>query len=120
MFVGAIAAVASSVDDFTLGELVERTRPISGATASSYPRPSFRRHGPIWVFGALAVPSPIATRVLCPDLHAAWAFSGSRGATRIHEGDHWPSDVAAAYLLPGILLMIIVPLYRWYAETGFG
>jgi membrane-associated phospholipid phosphatase len=42
------------------------------------------------------------------------------GLSRIHEGDHWPSDVAAAYLLAGILLMIIVPLYRRYVETGFG
>ena len=37
VFVGAVAAVATFVGDFTLGELVERTRPISGTTTSSYP-----------------------------------------------------------------------------------
>ncbi|SVC74276.1 uncharacterized protein METZ01_LOCUS327130, partial [marine metagenome] len=53
VFVGAIAAVASSVGDFTLGELVERTRPISGATASSYP--SGHVFGGTVLFGFLAL-----------------------------------------------------------------
>jgi undecaprenyl-diphosphatase len=121
VFVGAIAAVASSVGDFTLGELVERTRPISGATASSYP--SGHVFGGTVLFGFLALlpfHHRLQRRFSVPIFMLPGLLVVAVGPSRIHEGDHWPSDVAAAYLLAGILLMIIVPLYRRYVETGFG
>jgi undecaprenyl-diphosphatase len=121
VFVGAIAAVASSVGDFTLGELVERIRPISGATASSYP--SGHVFGGTVLFGFLALlpfHHRLQRRFSVPIFMLPGLLVVAVGPSRIHEGDHWPSDVAAAYLLAGILLMIIVPLYRRYVETGFG
>ena len=38
--------------------------------------------------------------------------------SRIYEGDHRPSDMAAAYLLAAALLMVLVPMYRRYLQTG--
>ena len=38
--------------------------------------------------------------------------------SRIYEGDHWPSAVGAAYLLAAALLMVLVPMYRRFLQTG--
>lgn len=120
IFVGAVAAVASFIGDFTLGELVERTRPISGTTTSSYP--SGHVFGGTVLFGFVAL-LPFHHRLrrifsvpvfLLPGLLVV-----AVGPSRIHEGDHWPSDVAAAYLLAAVWLMFLVPLYRRYVGTGF-
>ena len=120
VFVGAVAAVASFIGDFTLGELVERTRPISGTTTSSYP--SGHVFGGTVLFGFLAL-LPFHHRLRrwfsVPLFLLPGILVVAVGPSRIHEGDHWPSDVAAAYLLAGILLMILVPLYRRYVATGF-
>lgn len=35
------------------------------------------------------------------------------GVSRVYEGEHWPSDVVAAYLLGSIWLSLSVMLYRW-------
>ena len=117
--VGAVAAVASFIGDFTLGELVERTRPISGTTTSSYP--SGHVFGGTVLFGFLALlpfHHRLRRRFAVPFFMLPGVLVVAVGPSRIHEGDHWPSDVAAAYLLAALLLMALVPLYRRYVETG--
>ena len=36
----------------------------------------------------------------------------------IYEGDHWPSAVGAVYLLAAALLMVLVPMYWRFLQTG--
>jgi len=119
VFVCAVAAVASFIGDFTLGELVERTRPISGTTASSYP--SGHVFGGTVLFGFLALlpfHHRFRRRFSVPTFLLPGLLVVAVGPYRIHEGDHWPSDVAAAYLLAAVLLMLLVPLYRRYVAIG--
>ena len=119
VFVGAVAAVATVIGDFTLGELVERTRPESGTTTSSYP--SGHVFGGTVLFGFLALlpfHHRLRRRYAIPTFMLPAVLVVAVGPSRIHEGDHWPSDVAAAYLLAAVLLMILVPLYRHYVATG--
>ena len=117
--VGVIAAVASFIGDFTLGELVERTRPVSGATTSSYP--SGHVFGGTVLFGFVALlpfHHRLRRRFSIPVFLAPGLLVVAVGPSRIYEGDHWPSDVAVAYLLAAVWLMFLVPLYRRYVGTG--
>ena len=118
--VGVIAAVASFIGDFTLGELVERTRPVSGATTSSYP--SGHVFGGTVLFGFVALlpfHHRLRRRFSIPVFLAPGLLVVAVGPSRIYEGDHWPSDVAVAYLLAAVWLMFLVPLYRRYVGTRF-
>ena len=119
VFVGAVAAVASFIGDFTLGELVERTRPISGTTTSSYP--SGHVFGGTLLFAFIALlpfHHRLSRKYAVPIFLLPGILVVAVGPSRIHEGDHWPSDVAAAYLIAAIFLMFLVPLYRTYVATG--
>ena len=46
------------------------------------------------------------------------------GPARVYEGAHWPSDVAAGYVLGGIWLLNIIPTFlslrnsKWLASLG--
>ncbi len=41
------------------------------------------------------------------------------GPSRVYEGEHWPSDVLAAYLLSSVWLFMVVYLYRWGKSRYF-
>ena len=119
--VGSAAAVASFAGDYTLGELVERSRPISGVATSSYP--SGHVFGGTVLFGFLALlpfHHRLQRRYSVPVFLLPGLLVVAVGPSRIHDGDHWPSDVCAGCLMGWALLMVVVPVYRRYAETGAG
>ena len=121
VLVGAVAAAVSFLGDYALADLVDRPRPIDGNTASSYP--SGHVFGGALLFGFLAflaIQHRLQRRLSIPVVALMGILIIAVGPARIYEGDHWPSDVAAGYLLAWTLLMILVPVYRRYTETGFG
>jgi undecaprenyl-diphosphatase len=41
------------------------------------------------------------------------------GISRIYEGQHWASDVIAAYLLGSVWLSFVILVYRWGKKRFF-
>ena len=121
VLVGAVAAAVSFLGDYALGDLVDRSGPMTGSSASSYP--SGHVFGGALLFGFLAfltIQHRLQHRLSIPVVVLAGLLIVGVGPARIHEGDHWPSDVAAGYLLAWALLMVLFPVYRRYLETGLG
>ena len=121
VLVGAVAGAVAFLGDYTLADLVDRSRPIAGDGVNSYP--SGHVFGGTLLFGFLAflaIQHRLPRRISIPVVVLAGVMIVAVGPSRIYEGDHWPSDVAAGYLLAWALLMILVPIYRRYDETGLG
>ncbi len=117
--VGAVAAAVSFMGDFTLGELVDRARPFGAEGVSSYP--SGHVFGGTVFFGFLALlpfHHRLQPKFSVPMVFVLGLLVVTVGPSRVYEGDHWPSDVAAAYLLAAALLMVLVPMYRRFLQTG--
>ena len=119
--VGVLVGVFAFLGDYALSGLVERSSPSTGSEVSSYP--SGHVFGGTLLFGFLAFlafehrPQPKISIVIAV---LSILLVIAVGPSRIYEGDHWPSDVAAGYLIAGIALMILFPLYRRYTVFGFG
>ena len=119
--VGAVVAAVSLLGDYTLGNVVDQSRPVAGNTVSSYP--SGHVFGGTVLFGFLAflaIQHRLPRRLSYPVIMLAGVLIVAVGPSRIHEGAHWPSDVGAGYLLAGLSLMFLFPLYLRYLETGLG
>jgi len=117
--VGAVAAAGAVVSDFTLGELVGRIRPFNDASNNSYP--SGHVFGTTVLFGFLgflAIQLKARRRYLVPLLIAITGIILAVGPSRIYEQAHWPSDVAAGYLLGALWLVIIIPPIRHFMNKS--
>ena len=117
--VGAVVAAASFLGDFTLGELVARAKPFGADGVSSYP--SGHVFGGTVFFGFLALlpfHHRLQPKFSAPVVFVLGLLVVTVGPSRIYGGDHWPSDVGAAYLLAAALLMVLVPMYRRFLQTG--
>lgn len=102
VLVGVVVGVVAFLGDYALSDLVERSRPSTGSEVISYP--SGHVFGGTRLFGLLAFLAfehrshpkiSIVVAVLLILLVIAVSPS------RIHEGDHWPTDVAAGRLSRG-------------------
>ncbi len=112
--IGFIAFLA----DFTLGEFVDRSRPLPDATGLSFP--SGHVYGGMVFFGFwgfLAVYYRLKPKLLVSVLVLMTAFILATGAARIHLQAHWPSDVAAGSLLGAIWLMVIIPAFLYIRKA---
>lgn len=110
---GGTVGLAVILGDYGLGEIVGRGRPVNELTGPSFP--SGHTFGTLAFFGFLsflAVTHGFMKSLRIPVLAVAGVLIVAVGASRIHQQAHWPSDVAAGYLLGLIALLALIPLYR--------
>jgi undecaprenyl-diphosphatase len=113
-----IVALAAFGFDYGLGQFVERGRPISEPTGPSFP--SGHTLGSTVLFGFiafLAIRHDVRLSVRVPLVALMLALILMVGPSRVFLSAHWPTDVAAGYLVGAILLMLLVPLYTLCARA---
>ena len=107
-FVGGVIGIVAYGSDLTLGELVGRSRPLDVSSETSFP--SGHVFGSTVLFGMaawLAVYYRLNKRLLIPLLGFLLALTLAVGFSRMFEQAHWPSDVAAGYLLGGFWILVL-------------
>ena len=109
--VGLIIAAVALAADYSLGEIVGRGRPLD---ESDNAFPSGHVFGTTIFFGFigfLAAHYRMKIEILIPLLVLFAALIVLVAPARIHVQAHWPSDVAAGYLLAAISLLVVVPVF---------
>jgi len=118
--VGLTIAVVAILGDFTLGEIVDRGRPLAGSDNPAPAFPSGHVFGSTVFFGFigfLAAYYRLKIKILVPLLVLFAAIIVLVAPARIHVQAHWPSDVAAGYLLAAIWLLVIIPVFVYLRGT---
>ena len=119
---GVIIAVVTTLGDFTIGEIVGRNGPVGfhNSTELSYPSGHVFATSVFFGFlGFLAVYYRVKRAVLVPFLILLIGLAVTVGLARIFEQAHWPSDVAAGYLLGGIWVILLIPLFLWAQKLSW-
>jgi len=117
----SIAAVALTAD-FSLGQIVDRGRPLQGPDETFNAFPSGHVYGTTVFFGFigfLAAYYRMKIKILIPLLVLFAALILLVAPARIHVQAHFPSDVAAGYLMGAISLIVIIPTFLWVRSTGW-
>ena len=124
--VGAILGSVVFLGDATLGELVDRSRPLASTT--THPSfPSGHVFGSTVFFGFwlfLAAYYGLKTKLVVVGAVLLVGFLLVVGVSRVHLQQHWPSDIVAGYLLGGIWLLVLIPLFlylrkaTWFVRGG--
>ena len=106
---GAVLVLAAFWGDRIAEEIVGRTGPADDGSQSF---PSGQTFGStvflgFWAF--LAIYYGVGKKLLLPLLGLLLALLLAVGFARIFEEEEWPTDVAAAYLLGGLWLALLIP-----------
>lgn len=107
-----LVALMSFGFDYALGSFVDRGRPLTPTTGTSFP--SAHTFGSTVMFGFIAFLSirhRLHMSMRAPLLALMAVLIPLVGLSRIFLSQHWPTDVAAGFLLGAILLLILIPLY---------
>ena len=118
--VGLTIAVVAVLGDYTLGELVDRGRPLARASNSTPAFPSGHVFGSTVFFGFiafLAIYYRLKRNLLVPLLASLAVLVLLVGPAPVYEQAHWPSDVAAGYLLGGLWLLVLIPAFTYARST---
>ncbi len=118
--VGVTIGLVAILGDFTLREIVDRGRPLAGAENPTPAFPSGHVFGSTVFFGFigfLAVYYQMKKKILVPFLLVLAAIIVLVGPARVHVQAHFPSDVAAGYLLAAIWLLVIIPVFVYIRNT---
>ena len=120
--VGVTVAVVAIMGDYTLGELVDRGRPLADSEFSTPSFPSGQVFGSTVFFGFigfLAVYYRLDKKYLIPVLAFIAGIIILVGPARVFDQAHFPSDVAAGYLLAALWLLVIIPAFLFFRGTGW-
>ncbi|MCH8298430.1 MAG: phosphatase PAP2 family protein, partial [Chloroflexi bacterium] len=118
--VGVTIGLVAILGDFTLGEIVDRGRPLAGSDNPTPAFPSGHVFGSTVFFGFmgfLAVYYQMKRKLLLPMLAVFAIIIVLVGPARVHGQAHFPSDVAAGYLLAAIWLLVIIPIFMYVRGT---
>jgi len=120
--VAVTVAVVAVVGDSTLGELVGRERPMGDEGFSTPSFPSGHVFGSTVFFGFigfLAVYYRLNKKYLIPLLAFIAGIIILVGPARVNAEAHFPSDVAAGYLLAALWLLVIIPAFLFLRGTSW-
>jgi len=120
--IGLTVGLVAVLGDFTLGELVDRGRPLASSDNHSSAFPSGHVFASTVFFGFvsfLAVYYHLKPKLLLPLLVILGTAVVLVGLFRVHVQAHFPSDVAAGYLLGGLWLMVVIPTFLWIRNTSW-
>ena len=118
--VGVTIGAVAILGDLTLGELVDRGRPLAFAANPSPAFPSGHVFASTVFFGFigfLAVYYRMKPKLLFPMLAVLGFIILLVGPSRVHVQAHFPSDAAAGYLLAMLWLMVIIPVFLFVRST---
>jgi hypothetical protein len=117
---GLIIGAVAFLGDQTLGEIVGRSRPQEPTSASSYPSGHTFGSTVFFVFGIfLLFYNRMRKKVLVPVTILFSALILAVGFARMFDQAHWPSDVAASYLLGGIWLLLLIPAFIYFQRISY-
>jgi len=119
-FVGVVIGGVAFGADFTIGEIVGRPRPLDASSGSSYPSGHVFSSTVIFGFwGFLAGYYRFKTKLLIPLLGVLFTLILAVGFARMFEQAHWPSDVAAGYLLGAFWLLLLIPFFVYVQRVAW-
>ena len=114
--VGVTIASVAVLGDYTLGHIVNRGRPFAAAGETFAAFPSGHVFGTTVFFGFvafLAAHYRLNKKLMIPTLTILGLGVLLVGPARIYEQAHWPTDVAAGYLLGGLWLLVTIPVFLY-------
>ena len=126
LIIWMILGVVVYLGDATLGEWVGRGRPFE--STNNHPSfPSGHVFGSTVLFGFwlfIAAYYGLKTKLVVIGGVLLIGFLLLVGVSRVHVQEHWPSDVAAGYLLGALWLLVLIPLFiylrnaSWFFKTN--
>ena len=120
--VGITVAVVATLGDYTLGELVGRGRPLGDEGFSTPSYSSGHVFGSTVFFGFigfLAIYYHLDKKYLIPLLGFIAGIIILVGPARVNAQAHFPSDVAAGYLLAALWLLVIIPAFLSFRSISW-
>ncbi len=120
LFGGVIVALLALVSDYAIGNAVGRSYPTAGGSGTSFPSGHvFGGTVAVGLLVFLAAHYRLERALLVPLIVLSSVIAISAGLARIHSQVHWPSDVAAGYLLAALWLLVLVPLTLGIEKAGW-
>lgn len=115
--VGVIIGVSGYFGDDILAEVIGRDRAAAATPGHNFP--SGHAWGAtaffgLWIF--IFLNQNIDIKIKAPVVGFLIFMILAVGTARVYENIHWPSDIAAGYLLGSLWLLILIPLFNYLRQ----